>query len=213
MRYDGRNFNRKNFFALTFEGLKLFRAYASQQPGLPENELIALIEKLDTDGLSLDLEAAAYLGSLVGSGCPMDGVSFYQECIKVIVMQHQPLWAKAMRSGRKRFVQGLDVDDQDVFRAAGLMTDAPESHVVMWWDDVSGLARLITDTEKMNQGRRAECSPSNWKERLKSKAIEKPPEWPGLDNDYVRYDALSYRLRPNGVVNQMIEVNRQQLLR
>ena len=195
------------FSLSTFEGLKLFRAYASQQPGLPENELIALIEKLDTDGLSLDLEAAAYLGRLVGSGCPMDGVSFYQECIKVIVMQHQPLWAKAMRSGRKRFVQGLDVDDQDVFRAAGLMTDTPESHVVMWWDDVSGLARLITDTEKMNQGRRAEMLTIELeKERLKIEGIEKEPEWPGLDNNYAGYDVLSYRLGPNGVVNQMIEV-------
>tara|TARA_R110002051_G_scaffold2830_1_gene14764 strand:+ start:11605 stop:12231 length:627 start_codon:yes stop_codon:yes gene_type:complete len=137
----------------------------------------------------------------------MDGMAFYQECIKVVVVQHQPLWAKAMRSGRKRFVQGLDFDDQDVFRAAGLMSDPPDEDVVLWWDAVSGLARLITDAEKMNQGRQAELlTIQRERERLKAEGVDKEPEWPGLDNNFAGYDVLSYRLGAHGLINQMIEV-------
>ncbi len=195
------------FSLSTFEGLRLFRSYAEKQPDLADKEIIALVQKLDPDGKSLDLEAAVYLGELLGSNYTSEGMLFYQECIRVIVVEHQPLWAKAMRSGRKRFVQGLDKDDRDVFRAAGLMGDPPEHHVVMWWDHVSGLARLITDTEKMNQGRLAELlTIENERTRLKSEGIEKEPEWPGLDNNYAGYDVLTYQVGEHGLVNQMIEV-------
>lgn len=198
----------ERLFSLSaFEGLKIFRSYAEKQPNIPGSELIGLIEKLHPDGASLDLEAAAYLGGLVGPDCPMDGELFYQECIKVVVLRHQPLWAKAMRSGRKRFVQGLDPDDQDVFRAAGLLLDPPNEGVVLWWDDVSGLARLISDAEKMNQGRQAELLTIELeRSRLKKEGIEKEPEWPGLDNNYAGYDVLSYQLGEHGLKNQMIEV-------
>ena len=112
------------FSLSSFEGLRLFRSYAEKQPNLPAHELVQLIEKVDPDGESLDLEAGAYLGTLVGSGCPMEGGEFYRACIKVVVVQHQPLWAKTMRAGRKRFVSSLSQDDQDIFKAAGLFKTA-----------------------------------------------------------------------------------------
>lgn len=203
----GRISTERLFSLSTFEGLKLFRSYSEKQPDLPDEEIVTLIEKLDPDGTSLDLEAAIYLGKLLGSGALLEGISFYQECIRVIVVEHQPLWAKAMRSGRRRFVRGLDKDDQDVFRAAGLMGNPPEKHVVIWWDHVCGLARLVTDTEKMNQGREAEMlTIERERKRLLSEGVEREPEWPGLDNNYAGYDVLSYQIGTHGLVNQMIEV-------
>jgi len=195
------------FSLSSFEGLKLYRSYAATQPDLSTSELIDLIENLDPDGVSLDLEAGAYLGTLVGTVDLMDGTAFYQVCIKVIVVQHQPLWAKAMRSGRKKFVATLDQDDQDVFKAAGLMGDPPSLETVKWWDDVVGHARLITDNKKMEQARVAELlSIEHERARLASLNIDKQPEWPGLDNNYAGYDVLSFDKGEHGLVNIMIEV-------
>ena len=190
-----------------FEGLRLIWSYAEKQPDLDTGALIQLIEKVDADGTSLDLEASAYLGTIVDNNCPSDGPPFYQACIKAVLVRHQPLWAKSMRQGRKRFVMSLDRNDQDIFAAAGLMHDMPSKDVVLWWDDVAGHARLQTDIEKMEQARAAErLSIAHEKERLSMLGIEKEPEWMGLDDNYAGYDILSYDDGEHGVVNRMIEV-------
>lgn len=198
----------ERLFSLSaFEGLKLIRSYQETQANLSLEELLELIEKIDPDGASLDLEAGYYLGTLVGDDCPKDGTAFYQACIKVVVIQHQPLWSKAMRAGRIRFVQGLDKDDQDVFKAAGLMGNPPSVEVVSWWDDVAGHARLIADTQKMDQARAAEALTIQFEiERLAKLGIEKEPEWPGLDDNYAGYDVLSFDPGSHGLVNRLIEV-------
>ena len=190
-----------------FEGLRLLRRYSEIQPDLGTVELITLIENVEADGTSLDLVASAYLGTLIDNDCPMDGGQFYQTCIKAVLLKHQPIWSKAMRSGRKRFVKTLDKNDQDVFAAAGLMKDPPSQDVVLWWDDVSGHARLISDKIKMVQGRTAELMTLEYeRERLATIGITKEPEWPGLDDNFAGYDILSYDQNEFGLVNRMIEV-------
>ncbi len=198
----------ERLFSLSaFEGLRLFRSYQIKQPDLPDDQLIDLIEKIDPDGTTLDLEAGAYLGQLVPADCPDEGHEFYQACVKVVVVQHQPLWSKTMRAGRKRFVSALDLDDQDVFRAAGLMEDPPSPEVVSWWDDVAGHARLIADIVKMEQARAAEVlTLDHERERLEKLGISKAPEWFGLDDNYAGYDVLSYELGEHGLLNRLIEV-------
>ena len=195
------------FSLSSFEGMRLIRKYESLQPSLDRPALIELIEKVEADGPSLDLEAAAYLSTLVDKDCPTDGVAYYQECIKTVLIKHQPIWSQAMRSGRKRFVGTLDLDDRDIFRAAGLMLDPPTSEIVRWWDSVVGHSRLQTDIEKMAQARQAELlSIEREREKLAELGIEKEPEWMGLDDNFVGYDVLSYRPGPHGLVNRLIEV-------
>jgi len=195
------------FSLSAFEGLKLFRAYLETRVGVGTAELIHLIESIEPDGYALDLEAGAYLGTLIGDNCPLDGDAFYQTCIKAVVIQHQPIWAKTMRSGRKRFVSSLDQDDQDVFKAAGLMGNPPSHTAIKWWDDVVGHARLITDGEKMEQARQAELlSLDHERARLSELSISKEPEWPGLDDNFAGYDILSYDHGGYGLLNIMIEV-------
>lgn len=195
------------FSLASFEGLKLIKRYAARQPDVDISELLKLIEKVDADGASLDLEASAYLGKLVGADCPMDGIEFYQTCIKAVLVKHQPLWAKSMRSGRKRFVEKLNKNDQDLFTAAGLMDNPPPPDVVLWWDDVAGHARLISDAEKMEQARAAEMlSLEHEIERLGQLGINKQPEWLGLDDNFAGYDVLSYDSIGNKIVVRMIEV-------
>lgn len=190
-----------------FEGLRLFRKYRASHPELPLTDLLALIESVEADAHSLDMEASVYLSGLVEKDCPLDGHLFYQTCIKGVLIKHQPIWAKLMRQGRKRFVKRLDRNDQSVFAAAGLMESPTPLHVVTWWDSVSGYARLLTDHEKMEQGRAAEIlSLEHERKRLKDIGINLEPEWPGFDDNFAGYDVLSYDNSKGGIANRLIEV-------
>jgi len=190
-----------------FEGLRLLRKYKDIQPNISIDELISLIEKVEADGGSLDLAASVHLDSLIDEKCVLEGMQFYQICIKAILLKHQPIWSKAMRSGRKRFVQALSRNDQDIFAAAGLMATPPSNDIITWWDDVSGHARLILDQSKMKQGRAAEVLTLEYeRKRLEKLGITKEPKWPGLDDNYAGYDVLSYDLGEYGLINRMIEV-------
>lgn len=190
-----------------FEGLRLLRKYGERHPHLAIDDLMLLIERVESDARSLDMDASVHLSSLVEMGCPLDGPAFYQVCIRAVIFKLKPIWSKAMRSGRRRFIKTLADNDQDVFAAAGLMHEPPPRHVVTWWDDVSGFARLISDQQKMDQGREAEMLTIEYeRNRLKSLGIDKDPMWPGLDDNFAGYDVLSYDGGVEGLVNLLIEV-------
>lgn len=153
------------------------------------------------------MEASVYLSEIVEKDCPLNGHAFYQTCIRGVLLKHQPIWAKLMRQGRQRFVKKLDPNDQDIFAAAGLLENPTPIHVVKWWDSVSGYARVLTDQEKMEQGRAAEVLTLEYeRERLKALGIDLEPEWPGFDDNFAGYDVLSYDHGPHGIQNKLIEV-------
>lgn len=201
-------FSTERVFSLPcFEGLRLLRRYMKRHVGIDTAELLGIINHVEADARTLDMEASVHLSTLVEMDCPLDGHAFYQCCIKAVLLKHQPIWAKAMRSGRRRFVQTLDRNDQDVFAAAGLMEAPTPHHVVRWWDAVSGYARLMADQEKMEQGRFAEIlTLGHERARLATIGIEKEPEWPGFDDNYAGYDVLSYDHGETGITNRLIEV-------
>ena len=116
--------SKERIFSLPcFEGLRLLRRYRDNFPDLPIPNLLSLIDSVEADARSLDMEASVHLSALVEADCPLVGPIFYQSCIKAFLLEHKPIWSKAMRSGRKRFVSSLDPDGRDVFAAAGLMDD------------------------------------------------------------------------------------------
>ena len=94
----------ERLFALPcFEGLRLFRRYQVDYPQLPLPDLLSLIDDVEADAHTLDMEASVYLSTLVEPECDLSGHGFYQACIKGVLTRHQPIWAKLMRQGRKRF--------------------------------------------------------------------------------------------------------------
>ena len=190
-----------------FEGLRLLRNYAVQNLDTETEDLISRINYVEADAPNLDMEAAGHLHKLVEPTSPLDGPVFYQNCIKAIVVNHQPVWVKLMSQGRVRFVQALERDHQDIFHAAGLLEKPPSAEVVRWWDDIAGKARLETDRAKMIQARAAEAMTiENEKSRLDDIGISKNPEWIGLDDNFAGYDVLSFDLIDNFEVNRLIEV-------
>jgi hypothetical protein len=195
-------------FALSaFEGVRLIRIYAARQPYCSLPELLRIIEHVEADASNLDLEASAYLHELLDTDCVLDGEAFYQACVSAIVTKHQPTWSKAMKQGRMRFLNSLEQNDRDVFVAAGLARDPPTLQVVTWWDTVTGLARLLADIEKMEQGRLAEQLTMDHEiQRLSNLGITRTPEWKGLDDNFAGYDILSYDVGEFGLINRMIEV-------
>lgn len=189
------------------EGLRLYLRYRRKYPGMPSDDLLSLIDMIEVDARSLDMEASVHLSTFFEVDCPLDGPIFYRKCIKTILLKHQPIWSKAMGRGRKRFVNSLNSNNKDVFSAAGLMDEPVPSDVVAWWDGVSEFGRLITNQEKMEQARAAEMlTLERERARLKASGIKKEPGWPGLDDNYAGYDVLSYDHGPTGVVNHLIEV-------
>ena len=190
-----------------FEGLRLVRRHEAKYPALQLAELLSVIEYVEADAHSLDLEASAHLSAIVETDCPLDGNIFYQSCIKAVLLKHQPIWSQLMRMGRRRFVDSLSQNERDVFAAAGLMDDPTSRDVVAWWDGVSGLSRLISDQKKMEQGREAEMlTLERERSKLKDLGITREPEWPGFDDNFAGYDVLSYEYGPTGLVNRLIEV-------
>ena len=196
-----------------FEGLRLIRQYGQRYPQYKLEELLDIVLQVEADAMSLDMEAAVKLHKIVTTDCPLDGELFYQECIKAVVVSHQPIWAKSMKGGRMRFIYSLvknskyNSDDLDVFRAAGLLFNPPGEQIVAWWDDISGHARLTIDTKKLVQARKAErLTIEHETRRIESLGIERMPEWPGLDDNFAGYDILSFDLRDGEEINIMIEV-------
>lgn len=195
------------FSLASFEGVRLIRQYAAKQPESALPELLVLIESIEPDGASLDLQASAYLHGLVDPKCALNGEGFYQACISAVVTRHQPVWSKAMRQGRMRFLDTLGIDDRDVFAAAGLQKDPPPPGVVAWWDSVSCFARLVVDLQKMEQARAAEQLTMNYEiRRLIDLGVDKSPIWKGLDDNFAGYDVLSYDIGEFGLTNRLIEV-------
>ena len=190
-----------------FEGLRLLRKYRTIHPELRISDLLQLIDNVEADARSLDMEASIYLSELVEKDCPLEGHAFYQVCIKGVLLKHQPIWARLMRQGRQRFVKKLDRNDQDIFAAAGLMESPTPLPVVTWWDSVSGFARLLTENEKMEQGRAAEIlSLEHERKHLRNIGVNLEPEWPGFDDNFAGYDVLSYERSNGGITNRLIEV-------
>lgn len=190
-----------------FEGLRLYRSYLNLHPNLEMSDLLALIDKVEADAKSLDMEASVYLSLLVEEDCPLEGHVFYQTCIKAVLLKHQPIWSRTMRQGRKRFINALDENDHDIFEAAGLMKEPPTGEIVAWWDEVSGHSRLISDLEKMQQARDAELLTIEYeRKRLLDIGIDKEVQWPGFDDNFAGYDVLTYDHGDTGIVTRLVEV-------
>ena len=198
----------ERIFSLScIEGLRLIRKHAALNPKLKSSALLSHIDLIEPAANTLDMEASIYLSNLVEDPCPLEGHEFYHACIKAILIKYQPIWAKLMRQGRLRFVKKLNSNEQDVFAAAGLLEKPIPLSVVAWWDNVSGYSRLISDQEKINQGRKAEILTLDYeRERLKKIGINKEPEWLGLDDNFAGYDVLSYDHGQYDLVNKLIEV-------
>lgn len=202
------SFTTERIFSLScIEGLRLLRKHQIRHPDILLTQLIPIVEKVEADAQSLDLEASVYLSSLVEHKIEIDDYNFYRTCIRAILLRHQPAWLKSMKSGRKRFAAELSSDDYVIFEAAGLMEDVPSAELVEWWDDISGRAHLATGLENMKQGREAErLSLESERKRLKDEGISREPEWLGLDDNYAGYDILTYDQGETGLVNRQIEV-------
>ena len=183
------------------------RKYMLDYPDLSTLKLISLIQSIEADARSLDFEASVHLSKMIKDDFPLGTHDFYQYCIKEVLLQHQPVWAKLMRQGRKRFVNNLDINHRDVFLATGLMkTPAPLS-IVTWWDSISGLARQFSDEEKMKQARQAELlTIEHERSRLSKLGIDREPEWLGFDDNFAGYDVSSYNKGATGITNLLIEV-------
>jgi hypothetical protein len=190
-----------------FEGLRILRLYAVEQPKLSIQELLQLIARVEPDSYSLDLAAAERLFEIIDPTLPNDGSHFYRGCISATLLTHQPPWLRVLTQGRSRFLQKLGRDEHSLFRQAELLDPEPDEVALQWWDTVIGLVRLEGDKAKLERARRAErLTLEAEKKRLTELGIALKPIWMGLEDNTAGYDVLSYEPGSPDPVNKLIEV-------
>lgn len=190
-----------------FEGVRAIRIQLESTQEKNIETTIAVIKSTEADANTFDFEAAKVLLGIVDNSVPPYGRNFYQHCIHCVVLTQQPIWAKLMTLGRKRFVKKLDRDEQNIFREAGLLVEPPNDFVIDWWDSITGLIRLESDKLKLNQARQAEKLTLMYEaERLSKKNISVKPIWTAIEDNTAGYDILSYSKNEYGLINKLIEV-------
>lgn len=191
-----------------FEALRSLRQHLMNNPGMAAAEVRQLVLNVELDSAGFDMEASEALLSLVPGDTPNDGVEFYRGCIRTVLVNYQPVWARSILQGRQRFYQTLERDEQSLFRQAGILDDPPDDDLVEWWDGITGEMRLVIDLAKLTQGRAAEKRTLEYERGcLADLGIDRRPEWVGFDDNTKGFDVLSHQLAPDGsVIPKLIEV-------
>lgn len=196
------------FSTSAFEGLRSLYRQREFHPALPLAELTAIVTRVEADSAGLDFEAAFVLAGVVGDAAPVgEGVLFYQWCVVVVILSERPVWAKVMTLGRQKFAQKLARDEQQCFRAAGLLVDPPTPLVIGWWDRIVGHVRLAADQERLERARIAEkLTIEHEVRRLRELGIHREVKWIAIEDNTAAYDVLSFDQGSVEPTNRLIEV-------
>lgn len=195
------------FTMAAFEGLRMLRGYLADHPQIDIPGAIQLVNEVEVDAASFDLEAATELHEILDGAIPNEGEIFYRACIEALLIHREHAWSRIMTLGRARFTRKLSRDQLSVFRQAGLLIDPPDEMVVAWWTDTTGEVRHEMEKVKMARARRAERLTIQYEiERLKRVGVDVSPRWMAIEDNTVGYDVLSYEPSQYGLNNVLIEV-------
>lgn len=190
-----------------FEGLRAIKQQQAIQEELELDKLLPIMEHIDPDYSSYDIEASVQLLEIMDVTITTTDSTYYRNCIKTLIIHSQPAWVRMMRLGRKKFTNKLERDQRSIFREAALLNDPPEVSVIEWWDEVCGMVRYDIDRRFMDQARQAEQLTLEYEENeLRGKGITEKPKWIAIDDNTAGYDVLSYDKNEYGLVNKLIEV-------
>ncbi|MCA8021972.1 DUF3883 domain-containing protein [Burkholderia metallica] len=194
-----------------FEGLRVLRIYLENKPCDTIEALVELINHIEPNALSYDLDAAIYLHNVVPKNAPHNGVMFYRACIGSLLSTTLPEWAKLITLGRGRFIKRLDSEEyrdiRSLFRQAKLLEDPPSLDDIGWWDSIQACVRTQNDAEKLRRARQAEqLSIEYERNRIADLSIFLEPRWMAIEDNTVGYDVLSYNPGEFGPLNKLIEV-------
>lgn len=190
-----------------FEGLRAIKLQQAIQEELELDKLLTIMEHIDPDYSSYDIEASVELLEIMDITITTSDSTYYRNCIKTLILRSQPTWARMMRLGRKKFTNKLERDQRSIFREADLLNDPPEESVIEWWDEVCGMVRYDIDRIFMEQARQAEQLTLEYEENeLIGKGIAEKPKWIAIEDNTAGYDVLSYEKNEYGLVNKLIEV-------
>lgn len=195
------------FSMSAFEAVRMIRSYRLNHPDLLTSDLIALVRSVEPDAAAHDYGAGQLLDTLVEPTVgDVDPTRFYRACVEAVVHQNG-VWTKIIPRGRRQFVDKLERDEEQCFRAAGLLIDPPTDEIIEWWDRAAGTARLAADYDKLRRARYAErLSLDHERQRLQSLRINLKPVWVSIEDNTAGYDILSYDSGPVNPVNRLIEV-------
>jgi Domain of unknown function (DUF3883) len=187
------------------------RRYRIEFPMVEPSAAAASIKNRDADYSGSDFEAALSLHDLLPAELAFSEISSdLKRALTFLLTLHQPWWLRVVPYGRERLVAatgGVDLDQLQCLRAAGLFDDPPDEATVTWWDELAHIIRTDRDQRLLNQGRQGErLSLAYERERLRKLGISAEPKWVSIEDNGAGYDIRSFTPGPIGPLNRLIEV-------
>jgi hypothetical protein len=132
-----------------------------------------------------------------------------REIVKSVLQLSQPSWLAAIPRGLNLVRETADIDVLQVLDCCELLGDPIERAAVEWWDEFAIQIRNDAESRRVAQGRYAEQLSLQLEEAtLAGLGLGTyTPRWVAVDDNSLGYDVLSFRLLPDGVVQEIfIEV-------
>ena len=98
----------------------------------------------------------------------------------------EPAWARRIPSGRKEALLFMSEDEKRCFYEAQLI-DNYDEETISWWDSFAALARLKSNEEKGDTGRRGERLTVDYEK----KRTGNNPDWCAIESNLSGYDVIS----------------------
>lgn len=191
-----------------FTPLLGIKRYVLEHPEASPIEAAEALRRTDADYAAADFGTALKLFEILPSQIDFaDAKLGIRAALSHLIETRQPWWCHLFPLGRQLVANGLNTDEVQTFRSAGLMDHPPSLDVVEWWDRVASQMRTLEDEARSAKGREAELLTLAYEEdRLAALGMALKPRWIAIEDNTAGYDVLSYEPSEFGAVNQLIEV-------
>lgn len=115
-----------------------------------------------------------------------------RKILKTAILSGDYPWKGSFKYGRKYVLESLSINERQVFRSAGLLSDEFDEEIISWWDQMQ-VALGIT---------KPDLEFREWERRTFDREIAllaklgcpNLPRWVAIDDNMVGFDILSFRV-------------------
>lgn len=175
------------------------------QNSLTFEESCKVAKESSADSFALDYEGALFLKQFDTSGLEhIWSEEWIRGILRSFLLSDWRIWHKSILKGRGHVLRQLTDNERQVFEAAGLCSENPESSVISWWDAFQDLKRSELD---QNDFRDWEAKSLEYEiKRLQQLKCPNRPTWRSIDDNTCGFDIESFDILENEWISIAIEV-------
>ncbi len=137
---------------------------------------------------SVDLEGVLVL---TVRGRSLRDIKDPMQCLRAqlrdLISADKPVWSKLIPRGRRELTRTAPSEVTQILSEAGLLDSPPTDDVIIWWDEMSAIARGIRDSRMLEVGREGEKLTLRY-ERYRT---NKDAQWQAIESNVSGFDVLS----------------------